>query len=106
MNPVGQKRNRHHQAPHSWGFLFKGLEIDFDMHRYLVLLFLVGILKANGGETYISPGIQIGMNSKDNLFIFGQITFGFLIDDTVIGDAVPIGFNLGKRWYKMEKIMG
>ena len=46
------------------------------------------------------------MNSKDNLFIFGQITFGFLIDDTVIGDAVPIGLTLGKRWYKMEKNHG
>ena len=42
------------------------------MHRYLVLLFFLGILKANDeGTTYISPEIQIRMNSKGNFFIFG-----------------------------------
>ena len=43
------------------------------------------------------------MNSKVNFFISGQITFGLLIDDPVIGDAVPIGLTLGKIWYKIEK---
>ena len=76
------------------------------MHRKLIPLFLLGILKANEGETYTSPGIQIGMNSKGNLFISGQITFGLFIDDTVIGDAVPIGLTLGKMWYKIEKNHG
>ena len=43
------------------------------------------------------------MNSKGNFFISSQITFGRLIDDPVIGDAVPIGLTLGKIWYKIEK---
>ena len=76
-----------------------GHGIDFDMLRYFVLLFFLGILKANKGETYISPGVQIGMNSKGNFFISGQITFGYMPDS----HDIPIGLTYGRRWYKIEK---
>ena len=50
------------------------------MRRFLVLLRLVGILNAYDA-TYISPGIQVGINSRGNPFISGQITFGFVSFD-------------------------
>ena len=61
--------------------------------RITLLLFLFGILKANEGETYISPGIQIGMNSKGNFFISGQITFGYIAKNF----RIPIGLTVGRR---------
>ena len=67
--------------------------------RITLLLFLFGILKANEGETYISPGIQIGMNSKGNFFISGQITFGYIAKNF----RIPIGLTVGRRGYKIEK---
>ena len=68
--------------------------------KYLtLLLFLIGILKANERETYISPGIQIGMNSKGNFFISGQITFGYITSNL----GIPIGLTIGRRGYKIEK---
>ena len=68
--------------------------------KYLtLLLFLIGILKANERETYISPGIQIGMNSKGYLFISGQFTFGYIPSNL----GIPIGLTIGKRGYKIGK---
>ena len=46
-------------------------------------------------DTYLSPGIQLGMNSKGNFFISAQVTFGYLSE-------FPIGLTLGKRYYKMD----
>ena len=80
------------------------------MQRFLVLLCLVGILKAYDA-TYISPGIQVGMNSRGNLFISGQITFGFVSFDILdLEDvnyipspkAIPIGLTIGERHYKVK----
>ena len=66
---------------------------------FTILLFFLGILKANHGDTYISPGIQIGMNSKGNLFVSGQITFGYITNNL----GLPIGLTIGRRVYKIEK---
>ena len=80
------------------------------MQRFLVLLCLVGILKAYDA-TYISPGIQVGMNSRGILFLSGQITFGFVSSDILdLEDisyipslkAIPIGLTIGERHYKVK----
>ena len=80
------------------------------MQRFLVLLCLVGILKAYDA-TYISPGVQVGMNSRGNLFISGQITFGLVpfdvLDLNISGlpsssKAIPIGLTIGERHYKVK----
>ena len=76
--------------------MFKGLEIDFDMHRYLVLLFLIGILKAGGSSPYISPGIQFGITTNAKFFMSAQITFGY-ID---FYNQPPYGVTLGVRTYR------
>ena len=98
------------KAPYSWGFLFVGWLLDLVMRRFLVLLCLVGILKAYDA-TYISPGIQVGMNSIGNLFISGQITFGLVPFDVLDLDisglpssskAIPIGLTIGERHYKVK----
>ena len=77
------------------------------MYRFLVLLCLFGILNAYDA-TYISPGIQLGMNSRGNLFISGQITFGFVSFDILdledvknipASKAIPIGLTIGERHY-------
>ena len=80
------------------------------MQRFLVLLCLFGILNAYDA-TYISPGIQLGMNSRGNLFISGQITFGFVSFDILdledvknipASKAIPIGLTIGERHYKVK----
>ena len=71
------------------------------MARLLVLLCLIKILKAHDA-TYISPGIQLGMNSAGNFFISGQITAGLASPDVYDPKAIPIGLTIGKRHYKVK----
>ena len=71
------------------------------MQRFLVLLCLVGILNAYDA-TYISPGIQLGMNSAGNFFISGQITAGLASQDVYDPKKIPIGLTIGKRHYKVK----
>ena len=86
------------------------------MRRYLVLLCLVGISKAYDGipyypNHYISPGMQVGMNSKGNFFISVQITVGLIPNDVQDWDIsefsnslkpLPIGLTIGERYYKVK----
>ena len=69
------------------------------MRRFLVLLCLVGILKAYDA-TYISPGIQVGMNSAGNFFISGQITTGLASTDVYDPKKIPI-----KTWSRKSTIL-
>tara|TARA_B100001248_G_scaffold186789_1_gene142593 strand:- start:514 stop:771 length:258 start_codon:yes stop_codon:yes gene_type:complete len=80
------------------------------MRRFLVSLCLIGILNAYD-TTYISPRIQVGMNSRGSLFISGQITFGFVSFDILdledvnyipSSKAIPIGLAVGERHYKVK----
>ena len=69
------------------------------MRRYLSLLFIFGILKANGSSPYISPGIQLGMTSKYNLFWSAQLTFGHVS----FSGPPPYGVTTGLRFYRMKR---
>ena len=71
------------------------------MYRFLVLLCFIGILKAYDA-TYISPGIQLGINSAGNFFISGQITAGLAYSSVLDPKAIPIGLTIGKRHYKVK----
>ena len=71
------------------------------MYRFYVLLCFIGILRAYDA-TYISPGIQLGMNSAGNFFISGQITAGLASPDVYDPKAIPIGLTIGKRHYKVK----
>ena len=71
------------------------------MYRFLVFLYLIEILKAYDA-TYISPGIQLGMNSVGNFFISGQITAGLASPDVLDPKAIPIGLTIGERHYKVK----
>ena len=71
------------------------------MRRFLVLFCIVGILKAYDA-TYISPGIQVGINSRGNLFISGQITAGLASSSVLDPKAIPIGLTIGERHYKVK----
>lgn len=67
-----------------------------DMVRYLTLLLFVGLIKGQG-SFYLSPGLQIGMSTKGNLFLSTQVTIGY-----VDRKYIPIGITTGLRWYKVQ----
>ena len=48
------------------------------MGRHLKLLLLTGFLFADNGLPYISPGVQLGINSKGKIFTSAQITIGYV----------------------------
>ena len=64
------------------------------MRRHLKLFLLTGFLFAQNGLPYISPGVQLGINSKGKIFTSAQITIGIFGTPT---DGIPIGFTIGKR---------
>ena len=67
------------------------------MKRFLPLFILIGLIQG-GGSFYLSPGLQIGMSTKGNLFLSTQVTFGY------VGNSyIPIGITTGVRWYKVQK---
>ena len=66
------------------------------MKRFLPLFILIGLIKGQG-SSYLSPGLQIGISTKGNLFLSTQVTFGY-VDDLYI----PIGITTGLRWYKVQ----
>ena len=67
------------------------------MKRFLPLFILIGLIKGQG-SFYLSPGLQIGISTKGNLFLSTQVTFGYL-EDVVF---IPIGVTTGLRWYKVQ----
>tara|TARA_X000001036_G_scaffold291503_1_gene270843 strand:- start:117 stop:545 length:429 start_codon:yes stop_codon:yes gene_type:complete len=67
------------------------------MRTHLKLLLLTGVLFAQYHSPYISPGVQLGINSKGKMFTSAQITIG------IVGTTPPIGFTIGKRWYHLNQ---
>ena len=67
------------------------------MRRHLKLFLLTGFLFAQNGLPYISPGVQLGINSKGKIFTSAQITIGY------VGPTPPIGVTIGKRWYHLNQ---
>ena len=67
------------------------------MKRFLPLFILIGLIKGGSGF-YLSPGLQIGMSTKGNIFSSIQVTLGY-VDYSLI----PIGITTGLRWYKVQK---
>ena len=67
------------------------------MGRHLKLLLLTGFLFADNGLPYISPGVQLGINSKGKIFTSAQITIGY------VGPMPPIGVTIGKRWVHLNQ---
>ncbi len=45
---------------------------------------------------YVSPGLQIGIDSKGNLHRAAQITFGILIE----GYSFTTGLTIGHKWFR------
>ena len=67
------------------------------MRRHLKLFLFTGFLFAQNGLPYISPGVQLGINSKGKIFTSAQITIGY------VGPTPPIGVTIGKRWYHLNQ---
>ena len=67
------------------------------MRKHLKLLLLTWVLFGQNGSPYISPGVQLGINSKGKVFTSAQITIGY------VGPTPPIGFTIGKRWYHLNQ---
>ena len=65
------------------------------MRRYFTLLLFIGLISA-GSAPYISPGLQIGFNTKGSFFISTQTTIGY------IGGGFPSNFGItaGLRMYR------
>ena len=69
----------------------------FPKTKLLFLLFILGYTKLLGGDGYyISPGIQIGINSSKEYFFSYQTTFGSHEEY-----GFP-GITVGRRHYKTE----
>jgi len=78
--------------------------------KYFTLLLLIGIANGDhqksGVSTYLSPGLQLGFNSKGKFFISVQTTFGFFSNSVEAKGMLsppPVGITLGLRWYKMNE---
>ena len=69
------------------------------MKKYFTLLLLIGIANGSGSSPYLSPGLQLGFNTKGKFFISVQTTFGYVSNS----GPSPFGLTLGLRWYKMEE---
>ena len=68
------------------------------MKKYFILILLFGIAKGSGSSPYLSPGLQLGFNSKGNVFLSSQVTIGYVSYD----GPPPFGISLGLRWYKVQ----
>ena len=65
------------------------------MKKYILITSFLAIIYADP-ILYLSPGLQIGVNSTGNFFFSSQITFGIIpINDT----PIVLGTTLGKRFY-------
>ena len=67
------------------------------MKYYLAFIIFIGFLLAQNGQPYISPGVQLGINSKGKIFTSAQMTIGY------VGPTPPIGVTIGKRWYHLNQ---
>ena len=71
------------------------------------ILLIIGNLYATDIQGYVSPGIQIGINTSGNLFYSYQVTFGLVNlntekdeyrnDSAYLGIPISCGFTFGKR---------
>ena len=71
------------------------------LRRLIILLLIVGHRQLLGSDLngyYISPGIQIGVNSPQEFFLSYQATFGLITEY-----GCP-GITLGRRHYKNREI--
>ena len=65
------------------------------MKKILILVLIVGCFESLAGiDFYISPGIQIGINSSKEFFYSYQIT------SALINDFGGPGISIGRRHYK------
>ena len=66
------------------------------MVKYLIFFLFVTPILPKDGLPYISPGVQVGIDSKGHLFTSTQITLGY------VGPVPPIGLTFGSRWYSTK----
>ena len=67
------------------------------MKIFFRLILLTGFIWSNNNFTYLSPGLQFGIDSKGNIFTSTQITIGY-----VDNEIPPIGITFGLRWYNIN----
>ena len=67
------------------------------MKYYLAFIIFIGLIL--GQEPYVSPGVQLGINSKGKIFTSAQMTIGYE------GPKPPSHFEvtIGKRWYHLNQ---
>ncbi len=65
------------------------------MKKYLLIYSFLAFIYADPPVFYLSPGLQIGINSTGNFFFSGQITTGVIPFDM----PIIIGTTIGKRYY-------
>ena len=68
------------------------------MKKYMLLICFYSILYSDSDNIfYVSPGIQLGINTAGDFFVSGQVTAGV---GNMSDDGFPfIGVTLGKRFY-------
>ena len=64
------------------------------MIRYVSILLFFGLISA-GSTPYISPGLQLGINSNGSFFISAQTTIGYV----GVGFPSNFGITAGLRMY-------
>ena len=67
---------------------------------FLTIMFSTKVIAQEGW--YISPGLQVGIDSKGNFHRSAQITLGLYIDDF----PFATGLTLGSKWIKIPDKKG
>ena len=67
---------------------------------FITIIFNSKVLTQEG--FYLSPGVQIGIDSKGNLFRATQITLGFLIEEV----PFTFGLTIGNKWFRKSDKIG
>jgi len=67
---------------------------------FITIIFNSKVLAQEG--FYLSPGVQIGIDSKGNLFRSAQITLGYLIEEV----PFTFGLTIGNKWFRKSDKIG
>ena len=86
-------------------FDLRGLDLTMKK-KYIFCLFIIIVFNSKvlaQEGFYLKPELQIGIDSKGNLFRSAQITPGLLIEECLFTTRLTIGYKWPRNFYKSGK---